>query len=77
MNDYHHRCTDKECPFVGQKTSKSCGCHIPERDMMLARIAALEAALDCPEHIDGHYCQRCETTVACSSHIKICEQPKG
>jgi len=41
-----HRCTDPECPFVGQVTSKSCGCHKTAEQMLKERVAKLEAALD-------------------------------
>lgn len=40
-----HRCTEKECPFVGQVTSKSCGCHKTAEQMMTERIARLERSL--------------------------------
>lgn len=44
--DTTHRCTEKECPFVGQVTSKSCRCHKTAEQMLSERVAELEAALE-------------------------------
>ncbi len=40
-----HRCTEAECPFLGKTTSRSCGCHktdeqvlTKQRDDLLALI---------------------------------------
>ncbi len=44
--DTTHRCTEKECPFVGQVTSKSCRCHKTAEQMLAERVEELEAALD-------------------------------
>ena len=65
MSNYKHRCIDKECPFLGQVTSKSCRCHVDERGMMLAHIKKQEGALgivmmtltkDCVEYDDIRNC---------------------
>ena len=40
-----HRCTDTGCPFVGQVTSKSCGCHKTAEQMLKERVEELEGAL--------------------------------
>lgn len=51
-----HRCTEKECPFVGQVTSKSCRCHKTAEQMLVERVAELEAALKFyaePRRYDG------------------------
>jgi len=45
MENTIHRCTDKGCPFVGQVTSKSCGCHKTAEQMLKERVEELEAAL--------------------------------
>lgn len=39
-----HRCTETECPFVGQVTSKSCLCHKTAEQMLSERVAELESA---------------------------------
>ena len=44
--DTIHRCTDKDCTFVGQVTSKSCGCHKTAEQMLTERVQKLESALD-------------------------------
>lgn len=48
-----HRCTEIECPFLGQETSKSCGCHktteqllLEQREDMLAALKAIEKDAD-------------------------------
>lgn len=41
-----HRCTDPDCTFVGQVTSKSCGCHKTAEQMLKERVEELEAALN-------------------------------
>jgi hypothetical protein len=48
MNEdrFKHRCITNDCPFKGQKTSRSCGCHVDERTMMLTYIQELESELD-------------------------------
>ncbi len=43
-NRFKHRCEDNECPFKGQLTQRSCGCHVDEKTMMLNRINELEKA---------------------------------
>jgi hypothetical protein len=39
-----HRCSDKECPNFGQRTSNSCGCHVSSEQMALQQRSALLAA---------------------------------
>lgn len=36
-----HRCTESECPFIGQTTSRSCGCHKTNEEVLEARVAVL------------------------------------
>ncbi len=40
-----HRCTEPECPFVGQTTSRSCGCHKTDEQVLTAANKALANAL--------------------------------
>jgi hypothetical protein len=41
-----HKCTDTECPFVGQRTSKGCGCHQTDEQVLRAENERLRGALD-------------------------------
>lgn len=41
-----HRCTEAECPFVGQITSRSCRCHKTDLEMLEGAIKALLSADD-------------------------------
>lgn len=29
-----HKCTDAECPFVGQRTDRTCGCHQTDEQVL-------------------------------------------
>ncbi len=62
-----HRCTEAECPFLGQATSDSCRCHKTDvqvlreqRDDMLAALQGIEAEL---AHGCAHYAQEIARTV--------------
>ena len=45
-----HRCTEPECPFVGQTTSRSCRCHKTNEEVLTKQrdrlLDALETILD-------------------------------
>lgn len=41
MMDLHHRCTDRECLFRGQRSGRTCGCHKTEIQMAQERITRL------------------------------------
>lgn len=43
-----HRCTDAECPYLGQATNKACGCHQTDEQVLhgaLRKLAAEVGAL--------------------------------
>lgn len=40
-----HRCSDLDCPHYGQRTTKSCGCHVPSEQLALQAVADLLQAL--------------------------------
>ena len=41
-----HRCTEPECPFIGQTTSRSCGCHKTDYEVLRGVIREMLAADD-------------------------------
>lgn len=41
-----HRCSDGECPYIGQASPKSCGCHKSDEQMLKWAYANLVEALD-------------------------------
>ena len=41
-----HRCTEPECPHIGQATSRSCGCHRTDEHVLRAVIREQLAADD-------------------------------
>lgn len=45
VSRWMHRCSEMECPFVGQVTRSGCRCHVGVDAMMATRIKALESAL--------------------------------
>ena len=40
-----HRCTEPECPHVGQQTSRSCRCHKTNEEVLTAQRDRLLDAL--------------------------------
>lgn len=40
-----HRCEDSDCPSLGQRTSKSCRCHVTGEQMLVDQRDALLASL--------------------------------
>jgi hypothetical protein len=42
----HHVCTTADCPFVGQPTTTSCGCHVSQVDFLRRQRNELLIALD-------------------------------
>lgn len=40
-----HKCTEAECPFLGQRT-RGCGCHQTDEQVLRAENARLRAALE-------------------------------
>lgn len=51
-----HRCTEAECPFVGQTTNRSCRCHRTDEQVQGERIASLVEALEALcDDIDEHH----------------------
>ncbi len=40
-----HKCTDFTCPSIGQRTSKTCGCHQTDEQVLRALSADLLSAL--------------------------------
>ena len=40
-----HRCTDSECPYLGQATNKGCACHLSDVEVLTAINAELVEAL--------------------------------
>lgn len=41
-----HRCTETECPFIGQTTSRSCLCHKTDEQVLAERVKDLTIALE-------------------------------
>ena len=41
-----HRCTDSDCPFRGQATRPSCGCHKTSEQILLEERKLLLAAVN-------------------------------
>lgn len=77
MIDYKHRCVDRECPFVGQVTGKSCRCHIDERGMVKLHVAMLERIVEVASQLDmllveedGDVGDICETEDALHEALK-------
>ena len=59
-----HRCTDSECIYLGQPTTRGCKCHKPRQQIMTeelkaaySRIKELEAALN---EVREYFDQRAE-----------------
>lgn len=44
-DDFDHRCSEKDCPHFGGRTSISCRCHKTREQVALAEIDRLRAAL--------------------------------
>lgn len=40
-----HRCTEGECPFVGQRTGRGCRCHKTDEQVLRENSAAMLTAL--------------------------------
>jgi hypothetical protein len=46
MDEFDHRCSDKDCPYLGQSTRfASCKCKVGREEMMLSAIGQLRNAL--------------------------------
>lgn len=41
-----HKCTDTECPYVGQRTSRGCGCHQTDEQVLRIALERAVAILD-------------------------------
>lgn len=41
-----HRCEDQSCPALGQRTSKSCGCHKTTEELLIAQRDELVELLE-------------------------------
>lgn len=41
-----HKCTDTECPFVGQRTSRHCRCHQTDEQVLRIALERAVAILD-------------------------------
>jgi hypothetical protein len=71
-----HRCTEVECPYLGQATSRSCGCHktdeqiLQERVAVLLKVAKQQAAEYFREHPaegymrEGYRCLECRNEIS-------------
>lgn len=44
--EFDHRCIRKSCCCYGERTGKSCECHVPREKMMLAEIERLRNEID-------------------------------
>ena len=40
-----HRCTETDCPFIGQTTTKACRCHRTDEQVLQGRVDTLETVL--------------------------------
>jgi hypothetical protein len=43
--DMDHRCSDSDCPFIGQRTSSGCGCHKTREQMLEIEVISLRDQL--------------------------------
>lgn len=48
-----HRCTEQECPYLGQTSGRGCGCHKTDEQVLQGRVERLEKALR--KIVDGYY----------------------
>lgn len=41
MLDMDHRCTEQECPHIGQRSDRGCGCHKTREQMLEDEVVRL------------------------------------
>lgn len=72
-----HRCTTTECPFIGQRTSRSCRCHQTDEQVLRESLRRMVARFGGSAiHTEDHLALR-EARAALEGDYHLAAAPSG